>query len=240
LSPTISQLPRLPPEIAQPACYREVETATRSPEQPSSRMQALSFDSPLGFVLSMFWRATAVTYLTHLACALLRLRGRCLAHWLQLLLLQADSQHFRGRAGALADAILHHPMIGSPGVRGTAISREQLVLVLLELAESDGEFSPMLKAAFGSPAALGRVSLWFDQAMARATRSYRLQASLVTGLASFCILTLTEDAPFGSLHVLLTQWIALSLGTPFWYDLLKRLMPLLRGAGVGRVRRRPH
>jgi len=202
-------------------------------------MPELSLDTPIGFILSMLWRATAVTYLTHVTCAVLRLRGRCLSRWLGKLLLQADPLDFRGRAGAIADAVLRHPMIGDPALRGDAIRHEQLVLILLELAEGEGEFGPALRAALDSPAVHGRLNIWFDQAMARATRSYRFQTSILTGLASFSVLALTGAAPFSNLRALCYQWIPLTLGTPFWYDLLKRLVPLLRGAGVGRVRRRP-
>jgi hypothetical protein len=199
-------------------------------------MPALSLDTSVGFVLSMFWRATAVTYVTHLVCTVVRLRGRCLSHWLQALLLQADPLNFRGRAGVIADAVLRHPMIGAPARRGDAICREQLVLIMLDLADAGRDFSPALQTALSTPATLGRLNLWFDQAMIRATRDYRGRTRIVTRLASLAVLLLTENT---TLRTLCFLWIPLSLGSPFWYDLLKRLVPLLRSADVGRVHRRP-
>lgn len=184
-------------------------------------MPVLSVDTSVGFVLSMLWRATAVTYLTHLVCAVIRLRGRCLSHWLQALLLQSDPQNFLGRAGAIADAVLRHPLIGSAARRGDAICREQLVVIMLDLADADRDFSPALQTALATPAALGRMNLWFDQAMIRATRDYRGRTRIVTGLAALALLLLTENT---DLRTLCSLWIPLSLGSPFWYDLLKRLL----------------
>jgi hypothetical protein len=129
-------------------------------------------------------------------------------------------------------------MIGAPAWRGDTISREQLVLILLELAETDEPFSPALRTALDCPAVHGRLTLWFDQAMTRATRSYRFQTKILTGVASLCVLRLTGNGGVANLRELSCQWIPLSLGAPFWYDFLKRLAPLLRGASAGRARRR--
>jgi hypothetical protein len=175
-------------------------------------MPAPSLDALLAFALAMFWRATIVTYLTHVACAVLQLRSRCLHRWLTRLLTQAD---FPTDPACIADIVLRHPMIGSRKRRGDFITPPQLNSILAELDPA-------------TPAVSDRIRLWFDQAMSRATRDYRVRAGFVSSISAITVLAITDRTAFAHVDTLLLLWIPLSLGSPFWYYLLKRIVPILR------------
>ena len=178
-------------------------------------MPDLPFEALFVFALAMLWRATAVTYVTHMAGAVLGLRSRCLSHWLRLLLIQAAPCSLAADARVISGRILRHPMIGSERRPGDFITREQLAVILEELA-------------LASPETLQAIDLWFDRAMLRATHQYRRIASILSAIAALAVLAVTDRAAFADPATLLFLWIPLSLGSPFWYDVLRRMVPILR------------
>ena len=172
-------------------------------------MSSVTLDRLVLFAISILWRATAVTYLTQFVAAMAGMRWRCLAGWLRKLLAQADPSLESGMTREAAMGILRHPMIGSAARCGDFVTRDQLVAVLGWQTR---------------PEELARLEMWFDHAMKRATRDYRRRAGVLSALAALGVTAATVHDARSAVVV----WVLLSLGSPFWYDLLKRVVPVLR------------
>jgi hypothetical protein len=120
-----------------------------------------SLDVLIGFALVMLVLSTGVTLLTQMAANLVNLRGQTLRSGIATLLQQIDPALQGKLAEQIAEAVLRHPLVSGPpswlGKRlpkvfgsglGTVVSREELVQILLSLA--DPKTSAQLIAADAS------------------------------------------------------------------------------------------
>jgi hypothetical protein len=118
-----------------------------------------SLDVLIGFSFVMLTLSTAVTVLTQMASNLLNLRGQTLRAGIGTLLRQVDPQLAEDVAGKIADAVLRHPLVAGPGSwlgafagflpgggLGNVISREELLQVLLSIADPNAEAGSAGKA----------------------------------------------------------------------------------------------
>ena len=160
------------------------------------------FDTVLSFVVILAGVSLLVTTLTQMVSAFLGLRGSNLRWGVENLIRHLDPQ-LEPHARALADRVLHHPLISDSSFSGfshsvlhrwklaSAIRKEELVDILHQLAEEKVP-EGTVPAAWQKPLAevLGRVSADAAQGVAAATQQLRQQfaaepaklAPLVTAL----------------------------------------------------------
>src|SRR5947209_8672716 len=107
-------------------------------------------DVIIGVVTVMLLYSMVVTVITQFIGSVLRSRGRNLRNGMASLLNQIDPSLNRKLANSIATAILKHPMIaGRFGAMGTVIHREELTILLMELAvdQTPNDLSAAEKAA---------------------------------------------------------------------------------------------
>lgn len=124
-----------------------------------------SLDVLIGFALVMLVLSTGVTLLTQMAANLVNLRGKTLRSGIATLLNQIDPALQGKLAQEIAEAVLRHPLISGPpswigqhlpksfgAGLGTVVSREELVQLLLALADPSAQATPSTDASAGKPA----------------------------------------------------------------------------------------
>lgn len=185
---------------------------------------------------AMLLTSLLVTATVQGVVALLDLRGRNLECAVAKLLGQIDPARFGASvARETARALLLHPAVRGPlGRPAKAISPAELVRLACDAATRRGLLNRRSRTALSCyllrNTIQADVEAWFSTVMRRASDRFRLQvrmASLASAAAAAWVFPMDPAVfPCASAARFLAQTLLLSLGAPFWFNLLRTLADL--------------
>jgi hypothetical protein len=133
-----------------------------------------SIDVLIGLAVIMLALSMAVTMITQFVTTILNSRGRHLKRGLVDLLGQVDPALRSEVAGRIAEAVLTHPLISASGRRlGSVVHREELTMLLLDLAGPEGRLENDAKQTLRS--ALARNGIADPEGTLQKVRALSLQ-----------------------------------------------------------------